>query len=116
MNNKIVDLRNHLFSTIEGLLDKEAPLDIERARAVSDVAQTIINSAKVEVDFMKSLDQKGTGSGFIPVEHSPPLPPPAGVSARPALEHEPAPDREARRPAEPATMPTQLCAGHDLKR
>lgn len=52
MKNKIEDLRNHLFATIENLMDEEKPMDIERAKAVSDVAQVIINSAKVEVDFI----------------------------------------------------------------
>ena len=64
MKNKIEDLRNHLFATIEGLLDDEKPLDISRAKAVADVAQVIINSAKVEVDFINKVG--GTGTGFIP--------------------------------------------------
>ena len=38
-------------------------MDIERAKAVSDVAQVIINSAKVEVEHMKIAG--GSGSGFI---------------------------------------------------
>ncbi len=62
--NKIEDLRNHLFATIEGLLDEENPLDIERAKTVALVSQVIVNSAKVEVDFMKKVGGKGTG--FIP--------------------------------------------------
>ena len=53
MKNKISDLRNHLFETLEALKDNDAPMDLDRARTISDVAQTIINSAKVEVDFMK---------------------------------------------------------------
>jgi len=63
MKNKIEDLRNHLFSTIEALLDEDKPMDIERAKAVADVAQVMINSAKVEVEFMKTTG--GLGSGFI---------------------------------------------------
>ena len=63
MKNKIEDLRNHLFATIEALLDDEKPMDIDRAKAVADVAQVMINSAKVEVDFMRTTG--GTGSGFI---------------------------------------------------
>lgn len=66
MKNKISDLRNHLFATIEGLLDPEQPMDIERAKAVSAVAQTIINSAKVEVEYLELTGAKGTG--FIPDE------------------------------------------------
>lgn len=63
MKNKIEDLRNHLFATIEALSDEEKPMDIERAKAISDVAQTIINSAKVEVDFLNKVG--GNGTGFI---------------------------------------------------
>lgn len=65
MKNKIEDLRNHLFATIEGLLDTETPLAIDRAKAVADVAQVLVNSAKVEVDFLKVTDSV-RGSGFIP--------------------------------------------------
>ena len=59
----ITELRGHLFAALRGLTDTNAPMDIERARAVSDVAQTIINSAKVEIDHMKVAG--GEGSGFI---------------------------------------------------
>ena len=62
--NKIEDLRNHLFATIEALLDEENPMDIERARAVSDVANVVINSAKVEVMYMRITGSNGTN--FIP--------------------------------------------------
>ncbi|MGB3432410.1 hypothetical protein [Achromobacter sp.] len=50
-------LRDHLFATLAALRDPEKPMDIDRAKAVSDVAQTIINSAKVEVDFMRQTGQ-----------------------------------------------------------
>ncbi len=63
MRNKIDDLRDHLFATIEALRDEEKPMDIERAKTISAVAQTIINSAKVEVDFIEATGAKG--SDFI---------------------------------------------------
>ena len=53
-------LREHLFATLAALRDPEQPMDIERAKAVSDVAQTIINTAKVEVDFMRQTGQNTT--------------------------------------------------------
>lgn len=65
MKNKIEDLRNHLFATLEALQDDEQPMDLDRAKSIADVAQTIINSAKVEVDFIKTTGQT-TGTGFIP--------------------------------------------------
>jgi hypothetical protein len=67
MKNKITDLRNHLFATIEALNDPDNPMDIDRAKAVSDVAQVIINSAKLEVDFIKATG-RSEGTGFIPEE------------------------------------------------
>jgi hypothetical protein len=51
--NKITDLRNHLFATIEALTDPDSPMDIDRAMAVKHVADAIIYSAKVEVQMTK---------------------------------------------------------------
>jgi len=64
VKNKMEDLRNHLFVTLEALLDKDKPPEIERAAAVAKTAQVIVNSAKVEVDYLKISGGKGTG--FIP--------------------------------------------------
>lgn len=61
----IEDLREHLFETLKDLRDKKNPMDVARARAVSEVAQTIIESAKVEVEHMKTT--KSTGTGFIAI-------------------------------------------------
>lgn len=63
MKNKIEDLRNHLFATLEALRDKESPMDIDRAKAISQVAGTIIETAKVEVKFLELTG--GNGTGFI---------------------------------------------------
>ena len=67
MKNKIEDLRNHLFATIEGLLDPDKPMELDRAKAVAEVAQVMINSAKVEVDMVKALGA-ATGSGFMQID------------------------------------------------
>ena len=61
--NKMEDLRNHLFATLEALTDEENTMDIERAEAIVKVAQVLVNSAKVEVDFQKVVG--GIGSDFI---------------------------------------------------
>lgn len=68
MKNKIEDLRNHLFAALEALSDKEKPMEIDRARAIAEMGQTIINSAKVEVDYLRvaaDLPANLTGTGFI---------------------------------------------------
>lgn len=53
--NKISDLRNHLFAALEGLTDTESPLDLDRARAICEVSQTIINAGKLEVEMVKAI-------------------------------------------------------------
>jgi hypothetical protein len=64
MKNKISDLRNHLFSVLEELTDPESTYDIAKAKVVADVAQVIINSAKIENDYIKIIGGSH-GTGFI---------------------------------------------------
>ena len=65
MKNKIDDLRNHLFAALEQLADDEKPMDIARAQAIANVAKVVIESAKVEVAFLK-VTGGVEGSGFMP--------------------------------------------------
>lgn len=60
--NTIADLRDHLFETLEMLKDPDKPMDIERARAVADVSQAIINTAKVEIDLVRAVSGSAPGS------------------------------------------------------
>jgi hypothetical protein len=71
--NKITDLRDHLFETLEALKDPDKPMELDRARAISQVAQTIIESAKVEVELVKAINGRDLvtvrpGSMFFGVE------------------------------------------------
>lgn len=75
---EIKDLRNSLFETIDALKNPDKPMEIERAKAIADVARVIVDSAKAEVDFMRVTGRK-TGTGFIPVEENPLLARPAGA-------------------------------------
>ena len=63
--NRIDDLRNHLFETLEALKDKDEPMDLDRARTVADVARVLIDSAKVEVEFLKVTGGVNS-TGFLP--------------------------------------------------
>lgn len=56
MKNTMTDLRNHLFEVMEALKDEEKPMDINRAKAVCEAASVLIQSAKVEVDFLNAID------------------------------------------------------------
>ena len=64
MKNKIEDLRNHLFATLEALQDNDNPMDVARAKAIAEVAGVMVESAKAEVKFMEVTG--GQGSDFIP--------------------------------------------------
>lgn len=66
--NKIEDLRALMFDTLRDLRDKEKPLDVDRAKAIAEVAKVIVDSAKVEVDHMKIA---GGASSFLPAPEAP---------------------------------------------
>ena len=56
--NKIQDLRDHLFETIELLKDSESNhMTIEKDKAIAGISQVIINTAKLEIDFIKAVDK-----------------------------------------------------------
>jgi hypothetical protein len=55
------------------LLDEENPMDLTKAKAISDTTQKTINSAKVKLDFLKATGGI-EGSGFIPYEPRKPFP------------------------------------------
>ena len=58
MPKTLDDLREHLFATLEALRDKDKPMDIERAKAISKVADAVIESAKAEVAYVKALGRE----------------------------------------------------------
>ena len=66
--NKLSDLRNHLFETLEDLRDPQKPGDIKRATAVANVAQAIISTAKLELQYRRMSGQEQGKSDFIDVE------------------------------------------------
>lgn len=74
MKNKMTDLRNHLFATLEALQDKDDPMDIDRARAIAEVGKVLVDSAKVEVMFINAMDGDVPTTGFIESERDIPAP------------------------------------------
>lgn len=72
MRNKIEDLRNMLFEQMERLLDDDCNIETEvkRAESLASVASVIVQSAKVEVDFLRMTGAEGSGTGFIPMDNN----------------------------------------------
>jgi hypothetical protein len=64
--DKIQDLRHHLFECLEML--KDGDLEIDRAKAICEVAQVIVNTAKVEIDFIKATESN-KDTGFMRLEN-----------------------------------------------
>lgn len=62
--NNIDDLRTHLFETLAALRDKTDPMELDRAKAVAQVAQVIVDTARVEVQMAKVTGEP-SGSTFL---------------------------------------------------
>lgn len=67
MKNKIEDLRNHLFATLEALQDADKPMALDRAKVIAEVAQVVINTAKAETDRIEATG-KLTGMRFMAID------------------------------------------------
>ena len=63
MSKTIEDLRDHLFAAMAGI--KDGSVTIEQAKTIGDIAQVVVNSAKVEVDFARVTDRHD--SAFLAV-------------------------------------------------
>lgn len=59
----ITQVREQLLATLADLRNKETPMDVDRARAVAQVASVLVDTAKVEVDYIKATG--GERSDFI---------------------------------------------------
>ncbi|AVS75639.1 hypothetical protein [Paracidovorax cattleyae] len=57
----ISQLRQHLLDTLADLRDRDKPMDPDRARAVAQVAGVLVDSAKVEVEYLKATGQDRAG-------------------------------------------------------
>jgi hypothetical protein len=91
MANDINTLRAALFDTLRRLQSKDDPIDLDQAKAINETAQTLVNTVKAEIEFMRVAG--GTrGTDFIP----------ALSPEKPAPE-----DTRAPAPAGPAVRLTQ---------
>lgn len=64
MKNTLTDLNNHLFESLERLMDEDMTeeqmqKEITRSRAVTAVAETIIQNGELALKTMKHMDEYG---------------------------------------------------------
>ena len=68
--NQMNDLRDHLFAALERLNDDELTpeqlaTEVDKAQAIANLSNSVINSAKAEVDFMKATGMIATSSNLF---------------------------------------------------
>ena len=77
----IADLRQHLFEQLEALSDPARKLDLRRMRLTVDIAELIIDAARVEVQFAAVVK----GATDVPFIESQDPEHPSNKPSRPAL-------------------------------
>lgn len=71
MNNKLIDLNNHLFGQLErlndeDLKDEELEQEISRAKAITNISQTIVNNAELMLKAQKHMNEYGYTKNDMP--------------------------------------------------
>lgn len=79
----ITHVRQSLLDTLADLRNRENPMDIERAKAVAQVASVLVDTAKVENEYLKITGQDRSDFLEAPASDTP------GISAHSA--HNPFP-------------------------
>ena len=77
-NPSMTQLRKHLMSTLADLRDRDNPMEPDLARAVAQVAGVLVDTARVEVEFLKATGAEK--SKFLgDQQEAPALPAPTGT-------------------------------------
>ena len=63
----ITDLRTHLMATLASLRDRTNPMEPDRARAVAQVATVLVDTARVEVEYIKATGSERTSQFLTPL-------------------------------------------------
>jgi hypothetical protein len=72
MKNKLTDLNDHLFAQLERLNDEsingeKLEQEIERSKAITDVAKSVVSNASLQLDALKlKAEYKGLEGGDLP--------------------------------------------------
>lgn len=59
----MAELRAALMGTLDDLRNRDTPMDVDRAKAVAQVAGVLVDTAKVEIDYLRVTG--GNKSEFI---------------------------------------------------
>jgi hypothetical protein len=70
----IDQVRQSLLDTLTDLRNREQPMDIERAKAVAQVASVLVDTAKVENEYLKITGQDKSNFLEAPTDEAPRIP------------------------------------------
>lgn len=56
-NPHMTELSGHLMAALASLRDRDNPMEPDRARALAQVGSVLIDSAKVEIEYLKATGQ-----------------------------------------------------------
>lgn len=73
----IDQLRQHLIAALGALSRKDDPMDPDRARALAQVGGVLVDTARVEIEFLKVTGRDH--SGFLMAPATETVQPPAGL-------------------------------------
>lgn len=76
----IDELRAELLATLRDLRNRDTPMEPDRARAVAQVASVLVDSARVEVEFLKVAGKDHSQFIAGPDSNTPGAPTPARVT------------------------------------
>lgn len=69
MTMHINDVRQHLMDTLAALRSEKNPMDLDRARVVGQISGVLVDTARVEIEFLKVTGEKT--SPFLEVDDMP---------------------------------------------
>lgn len=68
--NKMEDLRNHIFASLERLNDDQITaerleIEVKKAKTISLLAGTVVETARVEIEFLEAVGANGSNSSLF---------------------------------------------------
>ena len=67
--SNITELRAHLMATLASLRDRDNPMEPDRARAIAQVAGVLVDTARVENEYLKLTNQDRSNFMEVPPDN-----------------------------------------------
>jgi hypothetical protein len=78
MSKTLSDLRAALFDTLDKV--KSGELELDKARTINDIGKTLVDTAKVEVQYLEVVEDVGESAFIAPTSRQDLAPLPNGIA------------------------------------